>query len=102
MLVDIYHDNQVIGYSELHRPNAETHIANGTFIPKASYNPDLHADIIEGDYVGLRGQSLKVQSESLGWVLCTSISIQDYSNLLGEIEINLSGISETSYEVHPD
>lgn len=98
MLVDVYCDNIIIGHSQLYRLDGKENAATGTLIAADPYDQKLHATVIEGEHLGDRGQYLYVQSEAHGLIECAAISIQDYSNLLGEVEINLSGIAEPSYE----
>lgn len=98
MLVDVYCDDTIIGHSELYRLDGLEKAATGTLIAAGPYDQKLHATVVEGDYYGGRGQSLYVQSQTHGLIECDAIAIQDFSNLLGEVEINLSGIAKPSYE----
>ncbi|MEP3227337.1 MAG: hypothetical protein ABJO01_15265 [Parasphingorhabdus sp.] len=92
ILVDVYADSTLIGTSKLYQLNRDTGFASGTFVAAEPYDEKLHATVLEGDYLGPRASVLKIQTDGHGWMECDAIAIHDFSNLLGEIEINLCGL----------
>ncbi|WP_324750435.1 hypothetical protein SH591_02845 [Sphingomonas sp. LY54] len=81
-------------------------VAFGPFAPSDQYDRDQHANIIEGDYVGDRGQSFLVCADQHGRINSAAISIADYADALEERELTVffrdGGEFEAFFSEHDD
>ncbi len=98
MFVDILLNDIVIGRSNLDRLDPPMGVAMGSFVATDAYDRTLHANVIEGNDIGDRGQALTVQSSDHGEIAHTGLNIEDFSDGLGEIEISVIGIAQADYE----
>ncbi|QDX25584.1 hypothetical protein FPZ54_05820 [Sphingomonas suaedae] len=86
-----------IGTAFLNALDPAMGIAMGKFEPTSAYVPDRHANMVDGDYIADRSETLRVERTDGISIVCRAISIQDWSEL-GERELHLLEISEPSYE----
>lgn len=99
MRVEIYHNEKLIGCSELDAADPPMGVAAGPFEPGPGYEREIHAGEIEGfhrtcgadlDYV--------VKSTDHGLIDCQGVFIRDYSEVLGERQVCVLGIGYPDYE----
>lgn len=98
MHIEIFSNGALIGRSNLDKLDPPMGVAIGDFVATDAYDRNLHANLIEGEYVEDRGKALNIQSKEYGSVECVGISIHDVSEGLGEIEISLLGIKTPTYD----
>jgi hypothetical protein len=81
-------------------------IAFGPFSPLDQYDRDQHANTIEGDYVGDRGQSLSVYADNHIRLKTASIAIEDWTAPEAEKQLTLwfqdSGDFAALFSTHGD
>ncbi len=99
MQIKIFADEILIGRSNLDQLDPPMGVAMGSFFATDAYDRTLHANVIEGDHIGDRGKMLFIQSSDHGRIECAAISIEDYSDGLGEIEISVMEIPYPEYEI---
>jgi hypothetical protein len=64
-------------------------VAFGPFTPSDQYDRDQHANVVEGDYVGDRGQSFLVCTDHHRRINSAAVSIADSTDTLGERELTI-------------
>lgn len=72
-------------------------VAMATFSPSSAYNVEQHANVVDGDYVGDRGENLRIEMKNGMELKSEAISILDFPTL-NEIEIHILGIFEPSFD----
>jgi hypothetical protein len=81
MQVSIYQGEMLVGTAILEHLDPPMGVAFGTFSPSRHYNPDAHANVTEGEYVGDRGKTLIANDDHASTVDAASIAIEDYGDL---------------------
>ncbi len=98
MRVEIFADEILIGHSNLNSFAPPLGIAMGSFVPTDAYDRTLHANVFERDHISDRSKMLVIQSSDHGRIACDVITIEDYSDEFGEIDIFVIGIPKADYE----
>lgn len=98
MRVEIFAGEILIGRSNLDQLDPPMGVAIGAFVPTEAYDRTRHANTIEGDYMGDRGQALTFQSSDHGEIVHIGLAIEDFSDGLSEIEISVIGIPQAEYK----
>jgi hypothetical protein len=80
MQVSVYRDGALIGTAILEHLDPPMGVAFGPFVSSDQYDRDQHANTVEGEYVGDKGQSLSVRADQLGPLKTASIAIEDWSD----------------------
>lgn len=105
MKVTIYDAASPIGEAEIFALDPPMWVAMAKFTPLPAYNAKLHANVVDGDYMGDRGENLRMELADGVALKSQAISIQDWPTL-GECEVHILGILEPSFEElfreHPD
>ena len=96
MRVAIHEGEELLGFADLAASDPSMGVASGRFHPSPAYRADEHANLIDGVYVGDRGNKLRVTSEGFGHIECHTIGIGDWP-ALGEIHVDLFGIISPAY-----
>ena len=96
MRAEFFDGEKLIGRSVLRAADPPMGVAAGSFEPTEAYSRDVHANIIEGDYVGDRGLSLRSRSPDRGDIE-GSIVIEDYTDSLGERQVSVIAIPYPEY-----
>jgi hypothetical protein len=104
MQVSVYQGEIPIGTAVLEHLDPPMGVAFGAFLPSRHYNPDTHANTIEGEYVGDRGKSLTACDDQHFTLEPASIAIQDYGDLGRELTLFFEdGESFAAFfATHPD
>ena len=97
MRVAVYEDKNLVGHADLAASDPSMGVASGPFCPSPAYNPDEHANLVDGEYLGDRGDKLRVTSERFGHLQCHAIVIGDWPTL-GEMHLDLLGITSPAYD----
>ncbi len=100
MLVKILEGDIVIGAGELTDLDPPMGVAQGNFLAADGYEKTLHANVIDGDYIADRTPGLRLNSAEFGEVECGVISIQDFTETLGECQVIVIGIPYPQYETY--
>ncbi|QXQ05902.1 hypothetical protein KX816_17090 [Sphingosinicellaceae bacterium] len=79
-------------------------VAFGAFLPSDQYNSDAHANVIDGEYLGDRGESLTAIDDQHSTLETASIAIEDYGDLGRQLTLFFrDGESFAAlFAVHPD
>ena len=105
MKVTIYDAATPIGEAEVFALDPPMGVAMAKFIPFPTYSAKLHANVVDGDYIGDRGENLRMELADGVALKSQAISIQDWPTL-DEREVHILGILEPSFEElfreHPD
>jgi hypothetical protein len=80
MQVSIHQGQTLIGIATLEHLDPPMGVAFGPFSPSNGYDRDKHANAVDGDYVGDRGQSLSVCHDQHGLLKTASIAIEDWAD----------------------
>jgi hypothetical protein len=97
MLVQVLSNGVVIGGADLTQLDPPMGVAMGHFEPADHYDRRLHANVIEGDYIGDPGASFVVVSEDNGIIVCVGVAIEDYAESMGERQLTVLGIPYPDY-----
>lgn len=105
MKVKIYEADKPIGDAEIFALDPPMGVAIAKFEPRAAYDAEHHANVVDGDYIKDRGECLRIEMADGVPLVSQAISIQDWP-ALGEREVHILGILEPSFEAlfreHPD
>lgn len=79
-------------------------VAFGTFSPSKHYDPDAHANTIEGEYVEDRGKSLIANDDQYSMLETASIAIEDYGDLGKQLTLLFGDGRKFAaiFDTHPD
>ena len=80
MQVSVHEGEMLVGTAVLEHLDPPMGMAFGPFLPSDRYNRDRHANTVEGEYVGDRGQSLAAIVVQHGTLETASIAIEDWSS----------------------
>jgi hypothetical protein len=97
MKLKILAGSTLIGNAEVFALDPPMCVAMAHFEPVEGYDATMHANVIDGDYVGDRSPLLRVEMPNGSTMKSEAISIQDYPTL-GEREVDLIGIYEPSFD----
>ncbi len=97
MRVQVLSNGIVIGGAELTRLDPPMGVAMGHFEPADHYDRRLHANVIDGNYIGDPGASFVVISEVNGTIECVGVAIEDYAESAGERQLTVLGIPFPDY-----
>jgi hypothetical protein len=97
MRVQVVSNGIVIGAADLTRLDPPMGVAMGPFEPADHYERAVHANVIEGNYIGDPGASFVVVSEVHGAIGCVGVAIEDYAESIGERELTVLGIPYPEY-----
>ncbi|MWV28075.1 hypothetical protein [Aurantiacibacter rhizosphaerae] len=105
MKVTIYDATSPIGEADIFALDPPMGVAMAKFIPFPTYSPNLHANVVDGDYIEDRSENLRMELADGVALISQAISIQDWPGL-DEREVHILGIQEPSFEElfrdHPD
>lgn len=104
MQVSVYQGEMQVGTAILEHLDPPMGVAFGAFSPSAHYNPDTHANVIDGKYAGDRGESLTASYDQHFTLEASSIAIEDYGDLGRELTLFFKD-GETFaalFAAHPD
>lgn len=105
MLVKIFEDQTQIAAAEVYAPDPPMGVAVARLTPTEAYDSKRHANVIDGEFFGDRGDILQIETDDGTAIVCRVISIQDYPTL-NERYVEMIGITEPSLEKlfadHPD
>ena len=76
-----------IGTAVLEHLDPPMGVAFGAFSPSSQYNPNIHANTVEGEYLGDRGKSLTASDDRHFALETASIAIQDFAELGRELTL---------------
>lgn len=97
MKVTIYEANTPIGEAEIFALDPPMGVAMAKFTPAPAYNAAKHANVVDGDYIEDRSDSLRIEMADGVTLTSQAISIQDWPTL-GEREVHILGILEPSFD----
>jgi hypothetical protein len=80
MQVRVYRDETLIGTAMMEGLDPSMGVAYGPFSPAGQYDREQHANVIEGDYIGDRGQALSVYADQHGRLVAVKIAILDWAD----------------------
>jgi hypothetical protein len=80
MRITVHHGQILIGSAHLEDLDPPMAVALGTLTPTKDYHRDLHANIIDGNYVGDKGSRLSIMTGDRGLLNVAAIAIQDWSD----------------------
>ena len=99
--IEILHDAQVIGSADLSRLDPPMGVAVGNLHPGVAYDRLRHAtDIEDRENPCARAEKLSARTADGGTIDCMAITVGDYSDALGEIEVTVIGIPYPAYEAY--
>jgi len=80
MKVSIYQDQTLIGVGQLDGLDPPMGVAFGPFTPSDRYQRGMHANLVNGEYVGDKGQSLVAHTDKYGILQNTTMAIENWSD----------------------
>jgi hypothetical protein len=80
MEVEVHDSDQLIGTAILDSLDPPMGIASGSFSPSEGYSRDKHANEIDGEFVGDKGESLSLRAAGSSVVLRASFGIEDWAD----------------------
>lgn len=96
MKLRVFETDKLVGTAEVFALDPPMGVAMAKFDPAADYDPKRHANVIDGDYVGDRGEALRIEMVDGSMIKSGAISIQDFPTL-NEREVHILGIYEPSF-----
>jgi hypothetical protein len=97
MKLKIFEVNTLIGEAEVFALDPPMGVAMAKFFPAIGYNQGRHANVIDGNYVGDRSETLRVEMEDGATIKGAAISIQDFPTL-DERELHILSIYEPRFD----
>ena len=97
MIVWVFEADTQIGEAEIYSLDPPMWVAMANFFPTDAYDQARHANVIDGDYIGDRGDILRIEMKDGSILKSQAISIQDFPSL-GEREIHILGIYEPVFD----
>ena len=97
MLFEFYDGGKLIGRSRLTAADPPMGVASGSFEPTEIYRPDLHANTIDGEYVGDRTLTLRVTGPDLNSNDAEVLAIEDFQSTLQERHVHIT-VEASHYE----
>ena len=105
MKVRVFEQDRLIGDGEIFSLDPPMGVAMAKFEASSAYDIKRHANVVDGEYVADRGDSLRIELLDGTVLKSSALSIQDWPEL-GECELHILGIEEPSFESlfagHPD
>lgn len=105
MKVRVFQQDRLIGDGEIFALDPPMGVAMAKFEASSAYDITRHANVVDGEYVADRGDSLRVELLDGTALKSSALSIQDWPEL-GECEVHILGVEEPSFESlfadHPD
>ncbi len=99
MQVDILYEAQVIGRADLAKLDPPMGVAGGDFQPSEAYDRLRHATNIEGcENPDANAEKLSARAADGCTIDCVAVTVEDYREALGEIEVSIIGIPYPAYE----
>jgi len=96
MKLKIFENDKLIGGAEVFALDPSMGVAQAKFHPAQDYEPMRHANVIDGDYVGDRGDILRLEMADGSAMESKAISIQDFPSL-NEREVHILSISQSAF-----
>ncbi len=69
----------------------------GSFQADQPYERSVHANVVEGKYIGDPGASFTVVSDVYGQIECVGTAIEDFAESMGERMLTIFGIAYPEY-----
>jgi hypothetical protein len=88
MQVNVYEGETLVGTATLDHLDPPMGVAFGPFWPTGHFEPNAHANVIDGEYVGDKGRSLTATAEQHG-SLAASVAIMDCTDRAWGKEVTL-------------
>jgi hypothetical protein len=99
MRVNILCQETIIGHADLEPIDPPMGVAGGRFVPGSEYEPRLHAYVIDGDYSDLDARrDLSARSDQYGMLECQGVTLEDFNETCGEINLTVLGMAYPDYE----
>ena len=97
MQLRIFEGDTLIGDAEIFALDPPMRVAMANFEPAADYDPQRHANVLDGEYIGDRSDILRLEMRDGSALKCAAISIQDFS-AIAEREVYIHEIFEPSFD----
>jgi hypothetical protein len=97
MRVHLLWNNVTLGAANLTQLDPPMGVAMGSFEASDHYDQHAHANVIEGAYIGDKGISFVVVSDTHGQINCANIAIEDFAESMDVRQLTLFGIPYPEY-----
>jgi hypothetical protein len=97
MLVHVFLNGTNLGSANLTRLDPPMGVAMGSFEPTNNYDRLVHANTVDGTFMGHIGKSFSLVSDVYGTIESVGAAIEDFYDSLGERELTVVGITHPNY-----